>query len=125
MHRRSLLIGALAAGAWSAVRAQSTPAPAADPAWTDYAALEPLYAVTAGPHGLTVRVGSKGCTRKADFTFYVARKPGGAQIAFGRKRLEACKPKRPGHADLVFTYAELGVSADTPLFILNPIAPGP
>ena len=122
LHRRALLLGAvvLAAGGWA-------DGPRAEPEPPDLAALEPFYAVSATPQGLTIRVASKGCTAKADFAFYVDRKPGGAAaVAFGRRSLDVCKTAKPGgHADLVFTYAELGLSADTPVAILNPIAPQP
>ena len=122
MNRRRLLFGglALAASGWAGL-------PRAEPGPPDLAALEPLYAVSAAAQGLTIRVASKGCTAKADFAFYVDRKPGGAAaVAFGRKSLDICKPAKPGeHADLVFSYAELGLSADTPLAVLNSIAPQP
>lgn len=121
MDRRALLLGAAATTAcgWAGAWAQSEP--------PDLAALEPLYAVFAAAHGLTIRVASKGCAAKADFAFYVDRKPGGATaIAFGRKRLDICKTaKAGGHADLVFSYAELGLSADTPVAVLNPIVAAP
>jgi len=122
MQRRALLLGVvtLAAGGWAG-------GPRAEPEPPDLAALEPLYAVFAAPQGLTIRVASQGCTAKADFAFYVDRKPGGgAAIAFGRKSLDICKTaKAGGHADLVFSYAELGLSADAPLAVLNPIAAEP
>jgi hypothetical protein len=127
MHRRALLVGGgllggLLAAAWTGWPRAAEPQPA------DLAALEPLYAVSAAPGGVTIRVASRGCTAKADFAFYVDRRPGGAAaLAFGRKRLDICKPGKAagGFADLMFSYAELGVSADTPLFVLNPIAPRP
>jgi len=122
MHRRALLMGAvvLTAGGWAGL-------PRAEPEPPDLAALEPLYAVSATPQGLTIRVASKGCTAKADFAFYIDKKPGGdAAIAFGRKSLDICKTGKPGdHADLVFSYAELGVGADTPVAVLNPITQQP
>jgi len=122
LQRRALLLGAiaLAADGWADL-------PRAEPQPPDLAALEPLYAVSAAPQGLTIRVASKGCTAKADFAFYVDRKPGGAAaIAFGRNSLDICKAAKPGgHVDLVFSYAELGLSADTPLAILNSLAPQP
>ena len=119
MNRRGLLLGALvlAAGGWAGgPRAETTSQPGLE-------ILEPIYAVIASPRGLTIRVASKGCTGKADFAFYLDRKPGGAAaVAFGRRRVEMCKPaKTSGHADLVFSYAELGVNAGEPLSVLNPI----
>ena len=110
----------------------------ANPAWAAPAtpepgvgleALEPIYAVSTMPYGLTVRVASKGCTSKASFAFFVDRKEGSASIAFGRKSLDVCKGGPSGRVDLVFTYEELGVSPRSELFVLNPLvvpeAPSP
>ena len=122
MHRRALLAGGLilAATGWAG--------------WPDAEAiaqpgleiLEPVYAVIATPQGLTIRVASRGCTTKPDFVFYVSRKPEGVSVAFGRRSVETCKPaKEAGHVDLIFSYAELGVSAGTPLSVLNPVVAAP
>jgi len=123
MDRRAVLAGGLLAAAGWVVRPRAQAA-ALQPGLE---ILEPIYAVSATPQGLALRVASKGCAAKADFTFYLDRKPGAVSVAFARKRLETCKPAagRGGHADLVFTYAELGVGAETPLLVLNPIAPQP
>ena len=122
MHRRALLAGGflLAAGGWAGSgRAEPEPA--------DLAALEPLYAVSAAPSGLTIRVASNGCTAKADFAFYVQRKPGGVSVAFGRKRVDICKPAKVwrGWVDLAFSDAELGLGAGEAVSVLNPIVAAP
>ena len=121
MHRRAVLAGGLIlAASWAGwPRAEAMAQPGLE-------ILEPVYAVIAAPGGLTIRVASRGCTTKPDFTFYVSRKPEGVSVAFGRRSAEACKPaKAPGHVDLTFSYAELGVSADTPLSVLNPVVAAP
>jgi hypothetical protein len=122
MHRRALLACGLilAAAGWTSwPHAEAMAQPGLE-------ILEPVYAVIATPAGLMIRVASRGCTTKPDFTFYVSRKPEGVSVAFGRRSAETCKPtKAPGHVDLTFSYAELGVGADTPLSVLNPIVAAP
>jgi hypothetical protein len=77
----------------------------------------------AGRGELIIRVASNGCTAKADFAHYVERKAGGVTLAFGRKRLDTCKSFAMGQTSLVFTYDELGLSPDAPIFLLNPLVP--
>jgi len=93
------------------------------PAGAPLEELEPLYALSAGREALTIRVASNGCTKKEDFAFFVEMKGQAATVAFGRKRLDDCKSFAMGHADLAFTYAELGVAPRTPIFLLNPLIP--
>jgi hypothetical protein len=120
--RRSLILaGALLLVAGCATAPRPVPiahAPGAGPQ-----ELEPLHAVIAGRDGLTIRVISGGCTKKEDFTFYVDRKGTDPAIAFARKRLDICASVVAAHADLTFSYAELGVSNTGILWVLNPIAP--
>lgn len=85
--------------------------------------LEPLYAASAGRQGLTIEVATNGCTDKADFVFYVERKGEALTLAFARKRLDPCKSFAMGKRPLSFTYRELGLPADAPVFLLNPLYP--
>jgi hypothetical protein len=123
MRRRAVLAGgllaALGASAWAAAPQAETPEP-------DLALLEPLYAVSATAKGLMIRAASSGCTAKADFAFHLERRDGGGgAIAFARRPVDRCRVGRPDPVDMTFSYAELGVSDDTPLFLLNPIAAEP
>jgi hypothetical protein len=122
LDRRFVLIGGamLAAGLATGTQAQPavsppTPAPSLEE-------LEPVYAVTATPQGLTIRVGSKGCTSKADFAFMLERRAASASVAFGRKPVAACKGGGAGRTDLTFSYDEMGVAPNSLLFVLNPLA---
>ena len=84
------------------------------------AELESLKAITASPAGLTLRVASSGCTRKADFAFYVDHAASPPTVAFARKRLDICHAEA-GEVELSFSYAELGVSGQGRLVVLNPV----
>ncbi len=79
--------------------------------------LEPLYLVHAGRDGLTIRVASRGCTDKADFTFYREAD----RLAFARKALDVCR-SAGGQVDLTFSWAELGLRPGAEVRLLNPLA---
>lgn len=113
MDRRCFVLAALALGGCATLRA---PAVASGP----LAELEPLYAAQAGTEGLTIRLASSGCTAKPDLTFYVERRAGAVTVAFARRHLDICKTGA-GQAEVVFTWAELGLEPRTPVFLLNPV----
>lgn len=117
MNRRLFVLAALALCGCA-----TTPSPTVvAPAGSALSELEPLYAAVAGRDALTIRVGSNGCTAKADFAFYLERKGAAVTLAFGRKRLDGCRSFAMGSTELTFTWAELGVPPRTPVFLLNPI----
>ena len=120
MHRRHFVV--LAGLALLGGCATAAP-PIVAPAGSSLAELEPLSSDSAGRDALTFRVSSNGCTKKEDFAFFVERKGEAVTLAFGRRKLDPCRSFAMGHADLVFTYAELGVAERTPLFVLNPFYP--
>lgn len=115
MNRRLLLLTGLVLLCGCAT------APSVTPAASPLGELEPLYAARAAREALTISVASNGCTKKEDFAFYVERKGEAVTLAFGRRRLDPCRSFVMGRADLTFSYAELGVSGQTPLFLLNPM----
>jgi hypothetical protein len=117
MDRRFLLL----AGAAIVSGCAASPMRVAAPSGASFELLEPLVSAVAGADGLTIRVASHGCTRKADFALYVERAGAGARVAFGRKRVDACKAAAAGPVDLTFSYDELGARRGQPLFVLNPI----
>ncbi|MCI3180179.1 hypothetical protein C5708_07930 [Caulobacter sp. CCUG 60055] len=134
MNRRLLLIAGLSLLAGCATQAAGPASPAQAPAPEPKPGpgpgpgpqeLEPLYAVSADPVGLTLRVASNGCTHKEDFAFYVERRLGQTTIAFGRRRVDICRSFAPAQAEMTFTYAELGVEPNRPLFVLNPVQASP
>ena len=115
MNRRLFLLASLALGGCATMPPQAAgpPAPLAE--------LEPLYSAVAGRDELTIRVGSNGCTAKADFAFYLERRGGTVAIAFARKKVDACKSFAMGKTEIAFTWAELGLDPRAPVFLLNPV----
>lgn len=118
MNRRLFVLAAFALGGCATI---ANP-PVAGPARQGLGELEPLYLAQAGRDALTIRVSSNGCTAKADFTFYVERRADGVAVAFGRKRIDPCRSFAMGHADLTFTWEELGLAPRSPVLLLNPLA---
>ena len=115
MHRRLFILAATALLAGCA----TTPPPVVPPA-SAYEELEPVFAVSSAYEAISIRVSSNGCTTRADFTFYVERRGGGAAVAFARTKPDNCRSFARGYAEIVFPFAELGVEPQTPLFLLNP-----
>jgi len=118
-----MALGGCAGAAPSAAPPPTAATPRVTPAVPTLSELEPLYRAEAGREALTISVSSNGCTAKADFTFYVDRKGPSTQLAFARKRVDSCKSFAMGRTDLSFTWAELGLSPQTQVFLLNPLAP--
>lgn len=129
MNRRLFVLAALAlsgcatagppAGKPAVTPAEATLRP--PPAQTVLAELEPLYDAHAGRDAITIRVSSNGCTSRGDFAFFIERRGEAVTLAFGRKRVDTCRSFAMGHADLAFTWAELGLAPHTPVFLLNPL----
>ena len=114
MNRRFVILAALALCGCATARVEAPPG-------AGFAELEPVYAVTAGREAVTIRVASNGCTSKADFTFFVERKPTGAAVAFGRRKLDRCRSFAMGSTEISFTWDELGLKPGTTVFLLNPL----
>ena len=122
MDRRRFLLLIGAAGALSGCATAPASVPISVSPGAGPAELEALQSVAATREGLSVRVSSNGCTRKEDFAFFVERKAGATTVAFARKRLDRCMSFAAGHADLAFSWEELGLEPRAPVFVLNPLA---
>jgi len=126
VNRRLFLLASLALGGCATAGAppagpptQQGVTPAGPPA--PLAELEPLYSARAGREGLTIQVGSNGCTAKADFAFYIQRSGASASVAFARKRVDTCKSFAQGRVEFAFSWAELGLEPRGGVFVLNPL----
>jgi hypothetical protein len=114
MNRRNFVLAALA------VSGCATRPVVVSPGAEVLEELEALYGVRVGRRGVTFGVSSGGCTTKADFVFYVERRPGAVALAFGRKQVDGCKLVVRGRTDLSFTWVELGVAPNRSVVLLNP-----
>ena len=88
-------------------------------------AIEPVYGVIAGPTGITVRVPSNGCTKKADMTVAVSTNPPRPLILIARKRPDTCQSFAAGRAEITYAYAELGLKPGQPFSFANPLVSDP
>lgn len=122
MNRRLFVLAALAL---TGCATAAVPLRIVAPSGSPLAELEPIYMADAGRDMLTIRVASNGCTAKADFAFYLERKGEALTLAFGRRRVDTCRSFAAGHADLQFTWEELGVPPHAPVFLLNPFVKRP
>lgn len=120
MNRRLLLIAGLALLSGCATAAPPPVLTAADN--STHPELEAVYSAIAGRDALVIQVASNGCTKKADFAFYVERKGQAVTLSFARKRLDQCRSFAMGKTELSFTWAELGLDARAPVFLMNPLA---
>jgi PBP1b-binding outer membrane lipoprotein LpoB len=116
MNRRFLLLAGLVLLGGCA----SVPPPMPAPAGAPFEELEPLLAARAEGAALTITVSSNGCTKKEDFAVFLERKGNAVQLAFGRRRIDVCRAA-PRPLELTFTWAELGMAAAGPVFLLNPL----
>jgi hypothetical protein len=86
--------------------------------------LEPLLSASVAEGSLTIRVKSNGCTAREDFAWFVERKANRYAVAFGRKKIDACKAvARP--LDLTWTFAELGLPKGAAVAVVNPLSSPP
>lgn len=88
-------------------------------------AIEPVYGVIAGPTGITVRVPSNGCTKKADLTVAVSTNPPRPLILIARKHPDTCQSFAAGRAEITYAYAELGLKPGQPFSFANPLVADP
>lgn len=88
-------------------------------------AIEAVYGVIAGPTGVTVRMPSNGCTKKADLTVAVSTNPPRPLILIARKRPDTCQSFAAGRAEITYAYAELGLKPGQPFSFANPLVADP
>jgi hypothetical protein len=118
MDRRLFVLGALAAAGCAGV----APVPGTAPSAETYPELETVTA-QATREGLRLTVASSGCTGRSDWAVWREVRSGAVALAFARRRLDPCRGLPGGTAELVFSWAELGVRPGGRVVILNPQAP--
>lgn len=87
--------------------------------------LDPIYAMQVTRTGLIVTVPSNGCTRKEDFAARTSGPGRNAVIGFYRKRMDACRSLVAAHAELRYTFAELALTPNVKLKLLNELTADP
>ena len=97
---------------------------AAAPAIAQVRPIEPIYAIRVAQGVVTVTVASNGCTAKADFTVGVLKQAPASTVLFARKHPDLCRAA-PGHAELVYSLAELGLAPGEAFVLVNPLTGDP
>ena len=87
--------------------------------------LEPIYGFTVNRTGLVVDVPSNGCTRKEDFAARTSGPGRNAVIGFYRRRPDTCRSFAAGHAVLAYNFAELALTPNVKLKVLNEFTADP
>ena len=99
---------------------------AATPAWASYdiPPIEPVYGVSVAKAGVTVRLASNGCTKKADLTTAVSTSPPRPLVLIARKHADACKGA-PAAVEIVWSYEDLGLKPGQAFSLANPLVAEP
>jgi hypothetical protein len=87
--------------------------------------IEPVYGVTVGKQGLTVRLASNGCTKKSDLTVAVGNNPPRPLVLIARKHPDTCKSFAAGHAEVAWSFEDLGLEPGQAFTLANPLVADP
>ena len=89
--------------------------------------IEPVYGVSVGKQGVTIRLASNGCTKKSDLTVAVSKHPARPLMLIARKHPDTCKSFAAGRAEVVYSFEELGLEPGQAFSLANPLIgdPGP
>jgi hypothetical protein len=87
--------------------------------------IEPIYGVSATRQAITFRLASNGCTKKSDLTVAVAKNPPRPMVLIARKHPDPCRSFAAGHAEIVYTFEELGLDPNEPFTLANPMVGDP
>ncbi len=86
--------------------------------------IEPVYGVSVDKAGVTVRMASNGCTKKGDLTVAVAKTTARPLLLIARKHPDLCRAAtRP--VEIAWTFDDLGLAADEPFSLANPLTAAP
>jgi hypothetical protein len=81
--------------------------------------IEPVYGVSVGKDGVTVRVAG-ACSKKSDLTVAVGKTPPRPLLLIARKHAEDCQTA-PGQAEIVYSLQELGLKPGQTFSLANPL----
>ena len=98
------------------------PAPGAPTAEADQ---EAIYSAGMGRAGLTARVNSNGCTKRADFQVQVLDGYPAPTVILRRTRPDMCRAFVAGGVDLLFSWAEMRLQPSSPIVLANPLTADP
>ncbi len=87
--------------------------------------IEPIYGVVVGKAGVTVRLASNGCTKKSDLTVAVSKSSARPLVLIARKHPDTCKSFAAGRAEVVYSFAELGIELGQAFSLANPLVSDP
>jgi hypothetical protein len=86
--------------------------------------IEPVYAVRVDQAGVTVRMASNGCTRKSDLTVAVAKTTARPLLLIARQHPDLCQAASRA-VEIAWTFQDLGLAADEPFNLANPLTAEP
>jgi hypothetical protein len=87
--------------------------------------IEPIYGISANRQAITIRLASNGCTKKSDLTVAVGKNPPRPMLLIARKHPDPCRSFAAGHAEIVYSYEELGLDPNQPFTLANPVVGDP
>jgi hypothetical protein len=86
---------------------------------------EAIYSAALGRTGLTARVNSNGCTKRADFRVQVLDGYPAPTVILHRTRQDMCRSFVAGGVDLLFSWVELKLPPSSPIVLANPLTADP
>lgn len=118
---RSLIRSGLATVALAALTAACAPVVTSVVALNEPGRIEPVYAAAVAGDVAVVRVGSNGCTSKADLVPHLSRGVGQAVLTVRRTQTDSCSRPQHDGLELRWTFEELGLPSGTMLVVNNPL----
>lgn len=118
---RSLTSSVLASAALVALLAACAPVASTVAALHEPGRVEPIYGAAVAGDVAVIRVGSNGCTSKADLFPHLSRGVGQAVLTVRRTHIDTCSAPEHDGLELQWTFEELGLPSGTMLMVNNPL----
>ena len=87
--------------------------------------IEPVYGVSVGKQGVTVRLASNGCTKKSDLTVAVGKNSTRPLVLIARKHPDTCRSFAADRAEVAWSFEELGLEPGQAFSLANPLVADP